>query len=661
MAINEPYWKDGQFKNHLLNQLPAVIFWKNTESVFLGCNIQFAKLAGFNSPSEIIGKTDYDLPWGEQQADLYRQIDNTVIETGNPLLNIEEKLTLEDGTELILLTNKTPLYSSDGTIMGILGIFYDITERKKIEAELTKTKIKAEAANQAKTDFIANMSHDIRTPLSGIIGMAELLRNALKNLEQKQYAHMLYESGEQLLDMLNSILDVISAEHVNENNIHNETFDIRECIDSLVKLERPTTRLKQLDLQVDIEDIVPQYIVNDRSKIHRILLNLLGNAIKFTKVGYIKIQIKCLERSKKQALLQFTVADTGIGIPREQLDSVFERFFRASPSYKGIYAGHGVGLHIVQSYIALLGGKIHLSSEEGVGTTFYFDLPCMIGKMNSATLKKTKSSQQPEPVHKKDSKTQSNESLHILLVEDNLTALKMEEVMVANAGFNYTSAVDGEQALKLAQSMHFDIIITDLGLPGISGYEFTRELREWERSLNKKPTPVVGLTAHLRETVTKECTLCGMNDVFSKPINQSILHTIVNQFILSENNPIQEEALFTLHEFPLLDIKDAIERIGNETMLPDILRMVQQDILTSRGAFEHAYAEKDWSTIEKLAHKIKGGSIYSGTIRMKFACQYLERYHKIGQAALLDKLYLQLIQVLKETENSIETWLHQQA
>ncbi|MCX7116980.1 MAG: ATP-binding protein [Legionellales bacterium] len=319
----DDYWQGPEFIDDLINQLPAAIFWKNTRSVFLGCNQYFADLAQLASPKDIIGKTDYDLPWGKYESDLYRLDDQEVMNSGLPKLGIEEPQTLSNGRVITLLTNKIPLFTKQKVLVGIFGIYHDITARKEMELTLQKAKNEAEAANLAKTEFIANMSHDIRTPLSGIVGMSELLEEDVQHLEQRQYAHWIRESGVQLLGLLNGILDVVSASHVSEHDLNEEAFDLRLCIQDIVQLELPTTQLKQIDLQVDVEASVPTYIISDRTKIHRILLNLLGNAIKFTSTGSITILVKCLLSDDESVRLLFSVKDTGIGIPEQLQDKVF--------------------------------------------------------------------------------------------------------------------------------------------------------------------------------------------------------------------------------------------------------------------------------------------------------------------------------------------------
>ncbi len=216
--------------------------------IFFGkINTALAETMGLASNTDIIGKTDDDLPTTKEQNAAYRVDDQFVMKSKKPKLNIEEQQTLPDGTTRILSTSKTPLLDEHGEAYGVLAIYSDVTERKNLEISLEKAKNQAEAANLAKTEFIANMSHDIRTPLSGIIEISKLLEQKAQNISDKQYARWIQESSEQLLDLLNGVLDVVSAEHTKDSDVNYETFDIRQCIHEMAQLELPTIKMKKLD------------------------------------------------------------------------------------------------------------------------------------------------------------------------------------------------------------------------------------------------------------------------------------------------------------------------------------------------------------------------------------------------------------------------------
>ncbi|MDP3704309.1 MAG: ATP-binding protein [Legionellaceae bacterium] len=521
--------KEQLLRDSLIDYIPAQIFWKDKDLVYLGCNKAFVKSLGLNEKGDVIGKTDFDLPVDEKDSMLYRVDDLHIMSSQEPKLDMEESQSLIDGGRRVLSTSKVPLVNKHGTVYGVLGIYRDVTEQKQIENMLTLSKHEAEKASYAKSEFIANMSHDIRTPLSGVVGMAQLLVDALSNPEHKQYARWIHESGIQLLGLLNDILSVISADKLQPSDICCETFSLRQCVYDIIQLERPSTEMKGITLDVLIDDDIPDSLVSDRAKLYRILLNLFGNAIKFTNVGSVGIEIKKQNVGVDQIELKFRVMDTGIGIPKELQDKVFERFYRANPSYKGVYSGHGIGLHIARSYIESLGGELKLTSKVGVGTTFDFNLvfkteqnQTPISDSDSPLAKQTATSH---------SYAESEEQPTVLLVEDNYVALKVLESIVKLAKLNFISACDAESALEIATTQPLHLIITDLGLPGMSGNELTTKIRAWERMQHRKPIPIVGLTAHAREQIREECTQAGMNDAYSKPMDLATMRMIVAEFI----------------------------------------------------------------------------------------------------------------------------------
>lgn len=667
--------------------LPAPIYWEDVNSVLLGGNEAVFTATGAMLADAYVGKTLFELYPADMAAHIKRH-NEEVMRTGKVLAQEEAIRDIATGELKYFTAIKAPLRDDEGNIIGIVGTSIDITEQKNLHNDLKRAKENAESANQAKTEFIANMSHDIRTPLSGIIGMSRFLEEKAVDLEEKQYALWVNESGEQLLKLLNGVLDVISAAHLSEEDIMANCFSLRQNIEDIVQLERPTIHEKNLEFKVDIDKRIPDYIICDRFKLNRILLNLIGNAIKFTQKGYIKLSIKQVRHSEKSVKLKFSVRDTGPGIPSSLQSKVFEQFYRISPSYKGDHHGHGIGLHIAEKYVTLLGGQIQLESVEGKGTTFFFTIPLRMGQKDAIEdslpttqpKKEKKAAQMISKPHVKEDlpPIYLDSTATLLLVEDNEIALRMIEMNAKKSGCHYVSATNGEEALELAKSKKFDLIVTDIGLPGLSGNELTRKIRQWEKNLNKEPIPIIGLTAHGLTEAKNESLNAGMNQVLSKPIKLSVLESVLFQFLpqlfnktsaiesektaLGEDLPATKEKLFALDSYPLLDSKEGISNLGNEKILRDLLNsMISQEIPSTLKRLEEAHARLDWALIEKLAHHFKSGALYCGTIRLKYACQYVERYHKAGHRELLDKLYHQLIKVLHETEEHIRHWLQQKS
>lgn len=672
LPVNQYVDEIRHFLSSMINRIPCYVYWKNKDLEYVGCNEMAAEFFSLKSSDDIIGKTDFDLFSDKVIAESYREVDREILQHGKPVLKLPQILVRHNGETFHTLVSKVPITSENGSIVGVLGITIDVTKEKQAEI--------------AKTEFIANMSHDIRTPLTGVIGLSEILEKNLTNPLHKEEAHLLYESGNQLLTMINEILEDVRAGSANDMDIHEEAFELRQCIDDLIKLEAPTIATKNLTFTCTVDSHVPQFIVSDRKKIHHILLNLLGNAIKFTQAGGITITVKPLSFTAFHTLLHFSVSDTGIGIPEMQKDKVFEQFFRVNPSYEGNQTGYGLGLHIVQSYVTLLGGHLTLESKEGEGTTLSFDLNCRIGcKENLISNDKCK-----EPFENQNSESQRSvlvtpsqhreDPLQVLLVEDNPVALKVLESFVANEGYRFTSAMDANKALEYVKASRFDLIITDIGLADISGIELVKQIRHWEKINNFFSVPIVGLTGHALETARVECIHAGMNEVFRKPINMQMLKDIMKQFHLDKR--ISSEAitvnqgsqpsissldfevpmakeLLALDSVSLFDAQEGMKYINDVSLLFQLLKeftspTIQQDIQN----LKNAYLEQDWRQIDYLTHKIRGGVACIGTRRMFLACQYLEQYSKAENQVMRDKLYHQVIDVNQQTLEEVTRWLH---
>ena len=284
-----------------------------------------------------------------------------------------------------------------------------------------------------------------------------------------------------------------------------------------------------------------------------------------------------------------------------------------------------------------------------------------------------------EPLTRTDNSTNSLNTPMLLLVEDNTTALMILETLVTTAGLNFMHAPDGLEGLALAKSYSFDLIITDIGLPGLSGIHLTEMLRSYEKQKGKKPTPIIGLTAHGEEKIKQECLQAGMNEAYTKPMAPCTLEEIKSRYLKSQSSSVDivnatslnssgmckeglpdgQEALFQLDLLPLFDIDEALTVLGNdENMLNKIVTsMIENDNPEAIHALEIAHAAADWCTIEKLAFRMKGGFMYCGTLRLVYACQYLERYLKTGQTKLLEPLYQQLLKVLADTTVEVNEWL----
>lgn len=660
------------YLEYIISMVPGCVYWLDRNNIYQGCNNNAAIMLGMKTPEEIIGKTNHELSWKED-ASFLEEFNNKVMESGKPYKS--EEIVHLGNKKRIFVSEKVPIFDENNTVIGIVGISIDITESKKMEESLKKAKEKSEMANVAKDEFIRNMSHDIRTPLSGIIGMSSILEHEALTAEEKEHAHMINISGEQLLTLLNSVLDIIASGSQKENLVNLSEVNVSELIHNIADLELPTIKLKNLDLRTTLADNLPGLVETDAIKVHRILLNILGNAVKFTEKGFIEIGAR-LHKSDKNTEIEFFIRDSGKGIKEEDKDKIFKKFYRGTASHQGLYAGHGVGLHIVKRYIQLLKGKISVESIQNEGTTFTISIPVRV-------IKQTKAASIIPPIQfqsiKHEIKNTSKSKIHVLLIEDNAIALKMAESILTQMGIDYQSASTGAMAIELFKDNHFHFILSDIGLPDMSGFDITRHFRIIEKEFAKTPVPVIGLTAHSDSKTEQEALCAGMDQILNKPIRLENISELITKYNL---NPFAEEKglvtnnqlaksetdksdlpthnldLFNLEHFVLFDEKQGINNCGGLETLQEMLKMlINTELPSDRETMQKAFEQKNYSEIEKTAHKIKGSAVYIGTIRMKIACQYLERYWKAGERDLFEQLYHQTIKVIDDTTSNINAWL----
>ena len=687
-----------QHENFLLKSIiasiPGSIYWKDINGKYLGCNDFMVKVAGFSSKNDIIGKTDLEL-W-PNQAHTFTKTDQEVM-TLKCAQSVEERVDLPNGRTRFFTVEKTPLFDNEGNVIGILGNSLEITELKETQEKLEKAKIAAEAGEKAKTEFIANMSHDIRTPLSGVVGLGEIIEKEVENPKHQKMVHDMVGSSYALLDMLNSILDVISLENITVDDIHEEPFDLPHLVQAIVDLEKSSVDLKKIELLSSIDKQIPTVLFGDHKKVYHIVLNLVGNAIKFTKQGHVDINIKLLEKNNDRAQLLFEITDTGMGISSENIGKVFDLFYKVTPSHKGLDQRHGIGLHIVKTYTELLGGKIAVESKLNEGSKFSFILTFKIPDKDAIPVNITQASleelSKEPPIITNAQALPTTESLvtdvepnapKILIIEDNdVVRMVAEDMVRTTIHCNSTTASDGETGLELAKNQPFDLILSDIGLPGISGIEFAKQLRQYEKDNNKKPTPIVAVTGHV-QTIQKDCLEAGINQVIIKPMKPEILTSLCTEFALFNEKqepsppfnkpslqsatqkqgalgpdlPNTEAELFAIDNLPIFDMENAQRILGNNTTL--LMKVLKDSInITIPEEFpriKKAHEAGDWVKVADIVHKLKGGFLSVSLTRLGVACQYLERYHQAGHTAALERLYQQFIKILDITTQQLKPW-----
>jgi PAS domain S-box-containing protein len=360
------------YLKRIISLMPGNIYWKDAKGRYLGCNNNLAKALKLNSPEEIIGKTDKELI-GDELAQLLEPINQEVMEKQKEIA-VEEKGCDNDGNTVFYLTKKIPLLNEEGKVEGMLGISLDITERIQMEENLRISKEQAEVASQAKTQFLALASHELRIPLTGILGMASFLseENITRN-DQLEYIQHIQNSSTHLLSLINDILDFSKLE-ANKFGLVSIPVDLGKIIEETAAMLSVNAKNKGLALWIDYAASAPTQVLGDPRALRQIIINLLSNAIKFTQEGHIGIIVKCLAKSHHTAKFKIMIVDTGVGIPADKLCLVFERFQQVDSPYTRKQGGTGLGLAITKKLIELMNGHIFITSEVGKGSCFHVEI-----------------------------------------------------------------------------------------------------------------------------------------------------------------------------------------------------------------------------------------------------------------------------------------------
>jgi len=501
-------WAQVYHLDSIIKHAPGLIYyWKDRNSVHLGCNNSFAELAGLKSCEEVVGKTDFDLPW-KSQADSYRKDDQQVIESGKPKSNIEDLLIAADGKPRIVVANKVPLRDIEGNIVGTLSTAADITQLKEAEQATLEAKNKAEIANQAKANFLATMSHELRTPMNAIMGMAQILLRQNPTQEQQECIDIIRNASLGLLSLINDILDFARLE-AGRLEISSERFNLYELTHAVITSLQHQLDHKPVKLSLNYSDDTPHYIILDSRRVRQILINLTNNAVKFTQEGEVKVSVTCPEQTKNSTTIRITVTDTGIGIPSDKLEQIFERFTQVESQYSRRFEGAGLGLSISKQLIEAMGGSIGVSSILGEGSSFWVEFPIKISDQIAK--------QNTLPILDSDKANLfAIKNPQILLIEDNLLNQMVAKSLLEELDCRINIASNGKQALQLFADGNYDLIFADIGLPDMDGLTVTKEIRKYKGE--KANIPIIALTAHVLQEDRENCLNAGADAVITKPI-----------------------------------------------------------------------------------------------------------------------------------------------
>ncbi|GAB0058418.1 Sensor histidine kinase RcsC [Candidatus Magnetaquicoccaceae bacterium FCR-1] len=509
----------------ILDNTSALVFMKDLHGRYLFINRQYEELFHVAN-QDLAGKTDFDI-FPPEQAAIFEANDRLALSSATPI-QTDEIVPHDDGPHFYIFI-RFPLRDVDGNPYAVCAIATDITERKRgeeilreNEKRLREAKEQAEKAARAKSEFLAAMSHEIRTPMNVVLGMSEILLETDLDDSQRHFAQTMYHSGKALLGIINDILDFSRIE-AGRIALVEAPFSLQRVIRETVQSMRVVAEKKGLALNVTVQPGMPEMVLGDHGKVRQVLVNLLGNAIKFTHHGHVEATLSPFPR--QAGMVQFRIVDTGIGIAMEQIHDIFEQFIQADASITRRYGGSGLGLAISKRLVELMGGEIWVESRLGHGSTFFFTLP--VRAVEAPATRTT-----PDGSSTRD----GLRSLRILLAEDQIANQMVIQDFLNGTSHRLVMVTDGMDAAARVQTEPFDVVFMALRMPVLDGTAATRRIRAWEKEMRRAPVPIIALSDHDEE----ESSPCGQASEFdaylTRPIDRmTFLESL--QRIASQGSP----------------------------------------------------------------------------------------------------------------------------
>jgi PAS domain S-box-containing protein len=571
--------RDQQFYTRsLIESNIDALMTTDPAGIITDVNKQMEALTGCTR-DELIGAPfkDYFTDPGRAEAGIKR----VLIEKS--LTDYELTARARDGKQTVVSYNATTFYDRNRKLQGVFAAARDVTERKRFEAELHQAKADAESASRTKSEFLASMSHEIRTPMNAIMGIADLLAKTQLSDEQDRYVQIFRRAGDNLLNLINDILDLSKVE-ASQLELERTGFSLVDHLEKVIEMVAARAQEKDLLLVCEIAPDVDTDLIGDPTRLQQVLLNLLGNAIKFTNAGQVSLRVERDSDAHVPTALRFTVTDSGIGIAADKLDRVFERFTQADSSTTRRFGGSGLGLTISKRLVDLMGGRIWVESQVAKGSTFAFAVPFEVWPAANRPVVAA-IGQGPEP---------ALPALRILLAEDSPDNCLITMAYLEDTPYQVDVAETGAIAFRMFAANQYDLILMDRQMPVMDGLTATRNIRAWERANNRAPIPILALTASALKGDREKCLAAGCTAFLTKPIKQEVLLQAIKDHWVGALLPVVANLVAETVFMP------ANVRIAER--VPAYLLNCRQTVIDILAALEKA----DYAAVILLGHRLRG-------------------------------------------------------
>jgi len=619
----------------IIDASPDLIYYRNEEGRFAGCN-RIAELMTGKTEQELLGLTPTDV----YEEDLARQIvasDHEVLET-NASITEELWLRFADGRRRYFEMKRVPFFDKEGNRLGLLSFGRDMTERKQAENAAAK-------ASTDKTRFIATISHELRTPLNGIVGLSRMLRDTELSEEQFSWVSTIYASAITLGNIFNDIIDLDKLDR-DKVELSLKTVSLRDFTEELSSIIRLLAGDKQLELKTTIKEPLPRLVEVDGTRLRQILWNILFNAVKFTQKGHVSLSIEATKPENDLAFVTFVIEDTGVGIPEEEIEKIFAMYYQVDHPDHQSATGTGIGLAICKQMVDLMKGNIKVTSVVGKGTRFEIELPVEISKkpMQVAQLQVT--------------------DLNILLVEDIELNVMVAKALLEKMGQKVDVAMTGQEAIDKARATQYDLILLDIQLPDMTGFDVASTLHEEDLVMQ---TPIVALTANVIKK-REEYLQNGMDDIIAKPIKKSRVIEVFNELFHAPPAPLEVEGqverppepskiLSNILDMDLLQM--LVDTIGDD-MVRASVKVFQEKMPEYMEILQLSLSADEKSEVCSQAHKIKGAAGSVGLARVqRIANQIQQGDHPTWWQNVHDWVE-ELQMAVQHDMKALQEWLNQQ-